>query len=89
MHNPWFANHVYGLSGAQLRKVQLVSPQHRKIASDLSHVPFDHTNHVYSRKMTGWVPANGTRHPRKFYGNDPRLGYKPTTCGNIYHTPLE
>jgi hypothetical protein len=39
MHNPWFANHVCGLSGPQLRKVQLVSPQHRKIASDLSLAP--------------------------------------------------
>ena len=32
------------------KKAQLVSPQHRKNASDLSHVPSDHTKCVYSRK---------------------------------------
>ena len=50
MPNPWFANQVYGLSGAQLRKTQLVSPQHQKIATDLLHVLSDHTKHVNLRK---------------------------------------
>ena len=50
IHNPWFANHVCRLSGAQLRKAQLLSPQHEKNVGDLSLVPFDRTKMInYSR----------------------------------------
>ena len=49
--------------------------------------PSHHTNGVYTRKMPGWLPVNGIRHPRMFYGNGPR--YSPTSYGRIDHVPRE
>lgn len=89
MHNPWLANHVYGLSGAQLQKsatgVTTASKNRKRFVTRTA--PSHHTNGVYTRKMPGWLPVNGIRHPRMFYGNGPR--YSPTSYGRIDHVPRE